>query len=312
MKPISAVISTPRDDRAAQLTYVLITPARNEEAHIEATITSVVAQTIRPVKWVIVSDGSTDRTDEIVKRYAAAHDWIELVRMPERTERHFAGKVHAFNAGLERVGESKSDLIGNLDGDVSFEADYFEYLLGRFARNPRLGLAGTNYWEDGSVRYDYRFTSIEDVSGACHLFRRQCFEAIGGYKPIRRGGIDLVAVLSARMLGWETRTFTERYLVHYRPQGTASANTWSRCFHDGQDDFVFGNHPLWEIFRTAYRLTKRPFIVNGCFVLGGYLWAMVRRLERPVSEDLVRFRRREQMVRLKRWLWTPRPPRDGG
>src|SRR5947207_9908009 len=141
MKPISAVISTPRDDRAAQLTYVLITPARNEEAHIEATIKSVVAQPSRPVKWVIVSDGSTDRTDEIVKRYAAAHDWIELVRMPERTERHFAGKVHAFNAGLERVGESKSDLIGNLDGDVSFEADYFEYLLGRFARNPRLGVA---------------------------------------------------------------------------------------------------------------------------------------------------------------------------
>src|SRR5437867_530054 len=241
MKAASAVTSLTRDDQAAQLTYVLITPARNEEAHIEQTIESVVSQTIRPAKWVIVSDGSTDRTDEIVKRYVAAHNWIELVRMPERNERHFAGKVHAFNAGLARAGHSKYDLIGNLDGDVSFDADYFEYLLGEFARNARLGLAGTNYWE-GSLKYDYRFTNIEDVAGACHLFRRQCFEAIGGYKPIRRGGIDSVAVLTARMRGWETRTCTERYLAHHRPQRTASANSCTRCFHDGKDCYGFENH----------------------------------------------------------------------
>src|SRR5213592_3969027 len=184
------------DKQAEDRAFVLITPARNEAAFIEQTIKSVVAQTRRPARWVIVSDGSTDGTDDIVKRYAAEHDWIELVRMPERKERDFAGKVRAFNAGYARV-------------------KHLEYLLGKFAENPKLGLAGTNYWE-GKLQYDYRFTSIEDVAGACQLFRRECFEAIGGYQPVKCGGIDLIAVLRARMHGWETRTFTGKYLIHHR------------------------------------------------------------------------------------------------
>src|SRR5437868_4626503 len=101
--------------------YVLITPARNEEAYIELTLKSMIAQTVRPLKWVIVSDGSTDRTDEIVRSYAAQHDWIELVRMPERTERHFGGKVRSFDAGRERIQDLPYDIIGNLDADMSFE-----------------------------------------------------------------------------------------------------------------------------------------------------------------------------------------------
>src|SRR3989475_1809964 len=120
-------------------TYVLITPARNEAKFIELTIKSVVGQTVRPAKWVIVSDGSTDGTDDIVRKYAAEHDWIELVRMPERKERHFAGKVHAFNAGYAKVKNLKYELIGSLDGDISFDQDYFAFLLDRFSEVPRLG-----------------------------------------------------------------------------------------------------------------------------------------------------------------------------
>jgi hypothetical protein len=279
------------------MNYVLISPARNEEAFIEKTIQSVVNQTMRPAKWVIVSDGSTDRTDEIVQYYQQDHMWIELVKMPKRTERHFAGKVMAFNAGYERVRNMDYDLIGNLDADVSFEPDYFEYLITQFSSNKKLGLAGTNYWE-GELRYDYRFTNIEDVAGACQLFRRECFEAIGGYQPIKYGGIDLVAVLTARMHCWETRTFTEKHLIHYRPQGTASANRWSRCFHDGEHDYLFGGHPVWELFRSAYRMTKQPLIIGGVLLAAGYLWSMLRRPERPVSQNLIMFRRTEQMRRL--------------
>jgi biofilm PGA synthesis N-glycosyltransferase PgaC len=307
MSESSTGISPNRDAGADPLTYLLITPARNEEAHIEETIKSVVGQTIRPVKWVIVSDGSIDRTDEIVRHYVGIHAWMELVRMPERKERHFAGKVHAFNAGLARVAQVPADLIGNLDGDVSFGTDYFEYLLRQFRQNSRLGLAGTNYWE-GSLKYDYRFSSIEDVAGACHLFRRQCFEAIGGYRPIKRGSIDSVAVLSARMLGWETRTFTDRYLVHHRPQRTASANKWSRCFHDGQDDYAFGNHVVWEVSRIAYRMTRRPWIIGGSLTVAGFLWAALRRIERPVSEDLIQFKRNEQMRRLRKFAGSVTRP----
>ncbi len=285
------------DKQAEDRAFVLITPARNEAAFIEQTIKSVVAQTRRPARWVIVSDGSTDGTDDIVKRYAAEHDWIELVRMPERKERDFAGKVRAFNAGYARVKHMDYDVIGNLDGDVSFEPDYLEYLLGKFAENPKLGLAGTNYWE-GKLQYDYRFTSIEDVAGACQLFRRECFEAIGGYQPVKCGGIDLIAVLSARMHGWETRTFTGKYLIHHRQQGTATANWWMVHFNDGTHDYLFGGHPVWEVFRAAYRMRKKPYVIGACLLFGGYFWSMVRRVDRPVSKDLVQFRRKEQMNRL--------------
>ena len=140
--PAESVSLVGNANRVGHLTYVLITPARNEAATIELTLKSVVGQTVRPVRWVIVSDGSTDGTDEVVNKYATQHDWIELVRMPERKERHFAGKVHAFNAGYAKVKNLKYELIGSLDGDISFDQDYFAFLLDRFSEVPRLGLAG--------------------------------------------------------------------------------------------------------------------------------------------------------------------------
>jgi biofilm PGA synthesis N-glycosyltransferase PgaC len=294
------------------LSYVLITPARNEAEFIEQTIQSIISQTVRPRKWIIVSDGSTDQTDDIVKNYAALNPWIELIRVPERKERHFAGKVQAFNAGWERVAGVEYEIIGNLDADVSFGPDYIEYLLGKFAQKQQLGVAGTNRCE-GSPVYDYRFTSVEDVSGACQLFRRECFESIGGYRPVKGGGIDTLAVITARMQGWETRTFTGRFLIHHRPQGTAGAGPWMAHFKDGRRDYMLGGHPLWELVRSAYRVTKRPFVIGGCLLFGGYFWSMVRRIERPVPADLIRFRRKEQLSRLERFFrgfFTPRAARQ--
>lgn len=194
--------------------YVLITPARNEAQFIELTLKSVVSQTVRPLRWIIVSDGSTDGTDEIVNRYAADNPWIELLRMPERRERHFAGKVHAFNAGYARLKDLPYGFIGSIDADISFDQDYFSFLLGKLAEDSDLGLVGTPFKDDSM--YDYRFVSIEHVSGACQLFRRECFEEIGGYVPMKSGGIDHVAVITARMKGWKTRTFTDKICLHHR------------------------------------------------------------------------------------------------
>jgi len=280
--------------------YVLITPARNEARFIEWTIASVVAQTVRPVKWIIVSDGSTDGTDDIVRTHAVRHGWIELLRMPERRERHFAGKVHAFNAGYARVKDLDYGVIGSLDADISFDDEYFSFLLGKLADDPGLGLVGTPF-KDTSI-YDYRFVSIEHVSGACQLFRRECFEAIGGYVPVKGGGIDHIAVLTARMKGWKTRTFTEKVSFHHRDIGSAGHGSVAAKFRVGTLDYALGGHPIWEAFRTVYQMTRRPVIVGGLSLLAGYLWAMVRRTERPISRDLLAFRRREQMHRLRTFL----------
>ena len=284
-------------------TYVLITPARNEAKFIELTLESVVAQTVSPLKWVIISDGSTDGTDEIVSRYSAEYPWIELVRMPERPERHFAGKVHAFNAGYAKVKHLNYDVIGNLDGDVSFDEEYFDFLLRKFAENPRLGVAGTPFRE-GSFQYDFRFTSIEHVSGQCQLFRRECFEEIGGYVPRRIGGGDLVAVTTARMKGWQTRTFLEKPYVHQRQMGTGTANFWIVPFKVGRADYILGSHPLWEFARCIYQTTRPPILLAGILRLAGFVCAMVGKAEKEVPADFIRFRRKEQMRRL--WQFVTR------
>jgi biofilm PGA synthesis N-glycosyltransferase PgaC len=285
---------------ASNRAYVLITPARNEEAYIERTIKSVIAQTIRPAKWVIVSDGSTDSTDEIVKPYVSEHDWIDLLRMPERKERHFAGKAFAFNAGYLRAQGVEHQFVGNLDGDISFDPEFFAFLLGKFDENPRLGMAGTPFKEEGKWTYDYRFMNRNHVSGQCQLFRRECFETIGGYRPVKGGGIDMIAVITAQMAGWQTRTFPEKYFHHHRVMGTAKSSTVMVKFKNGQQDYSLGGHPVWELCRALGQMRNRPFFIGGAMLLAGYVWSAVRRVERPVSREFVTFRRCEQMQRLRR------------
>lgn len=279
--------------------YVLITPARNEAAFIELTIKSMVAQTVPPLKWVIVSDGSTDGTDDIVKKYVDECKWIELVRMPERIERHFAGKVSAFNAGYTKVKDLDYDIIGNLDADISFGQNHFEFLLDKFAENPLLGVAGTAFIEDISVAYNYKFTNIEHVSGQCQLFRRECFEEIGGYIPIKGGGIDWTAVTTARMKGWKTRTFVEKTFVHHRKMGTGMSGLLISRFRFGKQDYYLGAHPVWEVLRCLYQMKGKPFILGGVLLFCGYFWAFLTRVERPIPQALIDFRRNEQMQRLK-------------
>jgi poly-beta-1,6-N-acetyl-D-glucosamine synthase len=286
--------------------YVLITPARNEEKNIERVIKSMMTQTVLPEKWVIVSDGSTDRTDDIVKEYSANNPWMELLRMPEHSDRHFAAKVNCFNTGYAKVKNIEFEIIGNLDADITFDQDYLKYLLSKFSEDSKLGVAGTPFVEDGS-HYDYRFTNIEHVSGACQLFRRECFEEIGGYVPIKGGGIDWTAVTTARMKGWKTRTFTEKTCLHHRKMGTGNTSPILTWLNQGRIDYCFGNHPLWEVFRTLYQMTKKPFILGGGFLLSGYLSAMLKRTERPISRELLIFIRREQMQRLKTALRLTNP-----
>jgi glycosyltransferase involved in cell wall biosynthesis len=288
------------EKRTALPKYVLVTPSRNEAAFIEKTLESVVWQTVLPAKWVIVNDGSTDETGTIAAKYAEKYPWIEVVNLPVRRERNFAAKVNAFNAGQERVKSVDYELIGNLDSDVSLEKDHFEFLLLKFKDDARLGVAGTVFKEESG--YNSETDSSEGqlhVSGQCQLFRRQCFEEIGGYFANKAGGIDWIAVTTARMKGWKTRSFREKSFFHHRHLGTAERSTFAAAFSYGEKDYFLGGHPLWELSRVGFRMLKRPYFIEG-FALGlGYGWAAVRRLQRPISAELMAFHRREQMRKLK-------------
>src|ERR1700733_613140 len=283
----------------AQLSYALITPARNEEAFIEKTIESMINQTVLPVKWVIVDDASTDKTREIVSRYLGQHPWIELVQMPQRRDRSFAAKVMAFNAGYEKVKDLQFEIIGNLDADISFERDHFEFLARKFSEDPSLGVAGTVFKEDGYSSETDSFEGRKHVSGQCQLFRKKCWDDIGGYIPHRAGGIDWMAVTTARMKGWKTESFRERFFFHYRHLGTAERSILASLFSYGEKDYYLGGHPIWELFRIAYRTVKQPYITGGIALGMGFGWAFLRRTPRPVSRDLMAFHRQEQMVKLK-------------
>ena len=279
--------------------YVLITPAHNEEAFIAQTIKSVIDQTILPVKWVIVDDGSTDRTAEIVSGYVAQNPWIELVQIPKRTGRSFAAKVQAFNAGYDRVRNLQYEIVGNLDADISFEPDYFDFLLLKFRDDQKLGVVGTVFLEEGYSSERQSFEGNHHVAGGCQLFRRQCFEEIGGFQPNKGGGVDWMAVTTARMIGWETRSFRGKSFFHYRHLGTAGRSPLSATFSYGEKDYYLGGHPLWELFRVAYRATRRPYLFGGLALGSGYVWAMLRRVKRPVSKELLTFHRKEQMSKLR-------------
>jgi glycosyltransferase involved in cell wall biosynthesis len=282
------------------MNYVIITPARNEAAVIATTLDSVIAQTRLPDRWVIVDDGSTDETPAIVDRYARRFDWIQLLRMPPRAERHFAGKAYAVKAGQAALAGRPHDVLVNLDADVSFAPDYMEFLLQKFEQDPKLGVAGTPFTQDGG--YDSTRDSFEGsnyVAGPCQLFRADCFDDIGGYVANRAGGVDWIAVMTARMKGWTVVAFPDKRFHHHRSMGTAERGEVAALFSYGEKDYYLGGSPVWQLFRVAFRVAKPPFVVGGLALLAGYTWAAIRRVERPVSNELMRFHRREQMKKLR-------------
>ena len=224
--------------------YVLITPARNEARLITKTLDSMVAQTLLPERWVIVDDGSTDRTAELVQSYSKRVPWIELVQRVQRVDRSFAAKVNAFNIGFERVSSLPFDVIGNLDADLSFDPDYLEFLMQKFSEDARLGVAGTPFIEHGYDSAKDSFEGENHVAGGCQLFRRQCFEEIGGYIGNPAGGIDWIAVTTARMKGWKTCSFPEKRFHHYRSLGTAERGIIASLFSYGEKDYYLGGSPV--------------------------------------------------------------------
>jgi len=281
--------------------YVLVTAAYNEERYIENVIKSIVGQTIRPLRWIIVSDSSTDSTDRIVERYAAEYDFIKLHRLEDDHPRNFAAQVVAINAGMARLKADNYDFIGNLDADVSFESTYFAELLELFAADPGLGLAGGCICE--CQEGDFRPRPLNRESSVAHavqLFRRECFQDIGGaYLALPHGGPDWHAVVHSRMNGWRVRSFEELTVLHHRPSNGATG--WGRAaFRQGRMDHSLGTHPLFEIPRLIRRLKSSPVLLYAGVRLAGFLFSYLKRDRRIVPNEFVRFLRKEEIERLTR------------
>ena len=274
-------------------TYVLVTAARDEQEHIEKTIKSVIAQTTLPKKWVIVSDGSADRTDIIAKRYQANHDFIQFLRREPDGSRNFASQLYAFLAGVQLLHGIEYDFIGKLDADVSFEPDYYGRLLAKFREIPELGIAGGDIRELYGGVYKRRFGNAPgEVPGGIQLLRRQCYHDIGGYVPLQKGGHDTLAGLMARMKGWRVRSFPDIPVLHHRLSVTTG-------FQHGMIEYSFGYHPLFEMAKCISRIREKPYLIRSLSRLGGYCWSFLRREQRVLPTDAVNYLRAEQLTRLK-------------
>jgi glycosyltransferase involved in cell wall biosynthesis len=306
-------LSVPRSkkivDRMTQsLRYAVVTPARNEEEYIERTIRSVVSQTAPPMRYVIVSDGSTDKTDEIAQRYADEYDFITFLR-PDTSQagaKNFGSKVRAFNAGLKLLSDVDYNLVGNLDADVSFPPDYFANLLAKFDADPQLGLSGGAVLELVDEKPTERGASLNSVSGAVQLFRRECFEEIGGYLQLDRGGIDAAAEIMARMHGWKVRHQPDLPVVANRRVMTGQGSRFGTRYNKGAMNQRLGYHPLFQIAVSLRNMATPPLVLGGLCMLAGYAHATLLGTPWQLSNDAVRYLRAEQLSRLG--LRTPPQP----
>lgn len=287
---------------AASSVYVLVTPAKNEEAVIKATIESVVSQTVKPSRWVIVSDNSSDSTDDIVKDYARKHDFIEYVRREGSVGQNFGAKARAFMDGYSRLAAQPFEFIGNLDADTALPSDYYERILQQFHKESSLGIAGGEILELHNNHYRSRVYSVHSVAGAVQLFRRECFLEVGGYIPIKCGGIDAVAETKARMGGWLVRTYPHVKAYHNRLVGSTDSSVLRGRFRCGVRDNLLGNHPVFMIGKCVRLLRDRPLVVGSVAMGAGFFNSYLRRDERPVSAEFVRFTREMQLRRMRRMV----------
>ncbi len=286
-------------------TYVLMTAAHNEDAFIEETIQSVLAQTLLPKRWVIASDNSTDRTNKIVETYARQHDFIRFLPISRPPGRSFGAKVVALHKVSKLLHGVEYDFIGNLDGDITLEPSYFEQLLDHFHRNPRFGLVGGFVYEDAGGGYrSRRINDVRNVAHAAQLVRRECYEAIGGYAILKYGGEDWYAQITAKIKGWEVEALPQLKIFHHRHTG-ASSHPLKNAFRLGRLDYSFGSDPIFEVMKCLRRVCDWPYFLITLGRLAGFIWPYLTGEQREVPDELGAFLRREQRQRLTSMFMRP-------
>lgn len=302
------VLGNSKHERIAMNTkdkYVLITPARNEADLIGNTMQSVISQTILPSRWVIINNGSTDKTEDIVNEYAKKYPFIQLINYEIPGNRNFSAKVMAFNAGYELLKNEEYAYLGNLDADVTFGKNYYEKMMQFFNRNMSLGVVGGIILELYNNKYVAQDIRTNSVAGAIQFFRRKCYQEIGGYIPIKYGGIDSAAEIIARMHGWKVETLREEKVYHHRRVASGMGNILKTRYRQGKNHYILGYHPFFQILKCFYRAKEKPYLVGSMFTLFGFFWAYLKREPFAVGEDVVQYIRLEQTERLKSGIKSP-------
>jgi poly-beta-1,6-N-acetyl-D-glucosamine synthase len=286
--------------------YVIITPARNEGEHIQRTIDSVAAQTLRPAKWVIVDDGSSDETGELIEAAARQHPWIQVLHRADRGARkQGGGVVETFYDGFELVKSVPWAFLVKLDGDLEFEPHYFEECFGHFEAEPKLGIGGGAICveKNGQLSEESPGDPRFHVRGATKIYRRECWEAIGGL--LRETGWDTLDEVKANMLGWKSRTFNSPKLRHLRPTGEADG-TWKNWFKNGRANYIVGYHPLFMLAKCLKRICERPYGIVSLALWSGFASGYLSRASQPQDQEVLRYLRRQQMRALlfRESLWS--------
>ncbi len=289
--------------------YVLISAVRNEQDYINGLASCVIAQQTRPTVWVIVDDGSSDRTVEIATTLAEKHPWIRVEKMPVGGERSFSSQVYAAKHGYATLRDLDFDFVGFLDADIRFDATYYDKLVRMLCLDSTLGLVGGAVVDQYEKKTTYLRRGSEDyhVPGGVQLFRREAFDRIGGYQIIDGGGQDTIADIMVQMRGWRIRVNPDAVATHLRPDGVNAGNSFRRGMRWGRKFYLLGYHPLYFLAQNARRWKEAPFLVGAFFQLVGFVVASFRRERRPVSAEFVAFLRALQMRRLKERVFRRAP-----
>lgn len=276
--------------------YVIITPVRDEEKYLGQTIECVLNQTIRPLEWVIVDDGSSDRTGEIIDQYSVQFAWIRAVHRVNRGFRKSGGGVvEAFYDGYRALQSKEWEFIVKLDGDLTFSTHYFEECFAHFNGEPRLGIGGGEIYHSLDRKLKLEENPRFHVRGATKIYRRTCWDEIGGLWVAP--GWDTIDEVKANMLGWTTGAFPELQLIHHRVTGSADGFVRDRVKH-GLACYISGYHPLFLAASCVRRLVRRPYVVGSFAVLFGFLKGYWRNVARVDDSKLISYLRNQQLRRL--------------
>jgi biofilm PGA synthesis N-glycosyltransferase PgaC len=284
--------------------YVIVTPARNEGRAIEETIVSIIHQTVLPLEWVIVDDGSEDESVEILDRYARKYSWITVVHRRNRGFRQPGrGVVEAFDDGYRSVKNHNWEYVVKLDADLVLEQDYFERCLKEFELDSNIGIAGGTVYELQNGQPKMEPIPPFHVRGATKIYRRACWDQLGGLVPAP--GWDTLDEVKANMLGWHTRSFSHIRVLQRRATGS-NDGVWRDYVKNGRANYVAGYHPLFLFLKCIRRLVRPPYVIGSFGLAFGFAAAYLRRLPQVDDPELIHYLRGEQrrMMLGKASLWS--------